>query len=126
MYHKKRVHKRRVHKRRAHKLRGGMQLDRLKLNNLNVMADMSAPKVDPRILFGQRLAELRKLRGFSQEGLASESDLARSYIGRVERGLINISLLNICKLAEILEVEPNELLIFHHPIEVSEVSENSE
>jgi transcriptional regulator with XRE-family HTH domain len=63
-------------------------------------------------LFGKRLVQLRKERGLSQEELAWESELARSYISGIERGLRNISLLNICKLADTLGVQPSELLKF--------------
>jgi len=66
---------------------------------------------DPRVLFGQRLIELRKAKGWSQEALALESGLARSYLGGVERGLRNIALLNIVKLAQALEVAPGALLV---------------
>jgi len=65
------------------------------------------------IKFGTRLSLLRKeKKGWSQERLALESGLARSYISGVERGVRNISLKNICKLAATLEVNPSELLIF--------------
>jgi DNA-binding XRE family transcriptional regulator len=67
---------------------------------------------DPRVRFGRRLAQLRKAKGWSQEMLALESGIARSYLGGVERGQRNIALLNICKLAEALELGPNELLTF--------------
>jgi len=69
-------------------------------------------KVDPRIQFGQRLAHLRKARNWSQEHLALESGLARSYLGGVERGQRNIALVNICRLAEAMELAPSELLLF--------------
>ncbi len=62
--------------------------------------------------FGQRLAELRKARGWSQEKLALESGLARSYLSGVERGQRNIAVLNILKLARTLECEPRDLLRF--------------
>lgn len=71
-----------------------------------------APPQDPRVLFGRRLAQLRKERAWSQETLALESGLARSYLGGVERGQRNIALLNICRLAQTLEVEPGELFRF--------------
>jgi len=64
---------------------------------------------DPRVLFGRRLAELRKVKGWSQERLALESGIARSYLGGVERGQRNIALLNICRLAETLGVPVGEL-----------------
>jgi transcriptional regulator with XRE-family HTH domain len=69
-------------------------------------------QVDPRILFGKKLVQLRKVRGWSQEHLALESGLARSYLGGVERGQRNIALLNICILAETLGVPPSEILNF--------------
>lgn len=66
--------------------------------------------LDPRARFGLKLTEIRKTRGWSQERLALESGLARSYLGGVERGQRNIALLNIFKLAEALKVEPSVLL----------------
>ncbi|WP_373565596.1 helix-turn-helix domain-containing protein, partial [Staphylococcus aureus] len=51
--------------------------------------------LDPRLRFGLKLIEIRKTRGWSQERLALESGLARSYLGGVERGQRNIALLNI-------------------------------
>lgn len=69
-------------------------------------------QTDPRILFGKRLARLRKERGWSQEQLALESGLARSYLGGIERGQRNIALLNICRLAETLNLPASELMDF--------------
>jgi transcriptional regulator with XRE-family HTH domain len=62
------------------------------------------------VRFGNRVRELRKKKGLSQEGLALESGLDRSYVGGVERGERNISLENIEKLARALGVHPSELL----------------
>jgi transcriptional regulator with XRE-family HTH domain len=67
-------------------------------------------KTDPRVVFGKRVATLRKQLGWSQEKLALESGLARSYLGGVERGQRNIALLNICRLADTLSVPPAALL----------------
>lgn len=67
---------------------------------------------DPLELFGKRLVELRKAKGWSQERLALESGLARSYVGGIERGQRNIALYNICVLAETLGVVPSEMLVF--------------
>ncbi len=67
---------------------------------------------DPCVLFGQRVAHLRKQIGWSQEKLANESGLARSYLGGVERGQRNIALVNICRLAKALSVPPSELMQF--------------
>lgn len=68
--------------------------------------------MDVRKLFGRRLVELRKAKGWSQEALALESGIARSYLGGVERGQRNIALVNICRLAEALETSPDDLLRF--------------
>ena len=67
---------------------------------------------NPLQLFGQHLAKLRKERGLSQERLALESGLARSYVGGIERGQRNVALINICVLADTLGVAPAEMLDF--------------
>lgn len=69
-------------------------------------------QADPKILFGKRVAVLRKERGWSQEQLALESGIARSYLSGVERGQRNISLVNICRLADCLSLPPATLFQF--------------
>jgi len=64
------------------------------------------------IQFGMRVRALRKAARLSQEKLAFQSDLDRSYIGQVERGECNISLKNIGKLARALDIAPAELFQF--------------
>lgn len=54
--------------------------------------------------FGIRVRMLRKIRGLSQEAFADLADLDRSYVGGVERGERNISLINIKKFAEALDI----------------------
>lgn len=55
--------------------------------------------------FGKRLRELRETKGMSQELLAYEAGLDRTYISGVERGKRNISLENIERLAIALGVK---------------------
>jgi transcriptional regulator with XRE-family HTH domain len=66
-------------------------------------------KPDVKRLFGNRVRELRKARGWSQEEFALHVDLDRSYVGGVERGERNISLENICLIAATLQVDPSKL-----------------
>jgi methanogenic corrinoid protein MtbC1/DNA-binding XRE family transcriptional regulator len=60
---------------------------------------------------GQSVHEYRKLRGMSQQELATSSDLDRAYISAVEHGKQNISIGAIAKLAKALQVSIEELLI---------------
>ncbi|HEX8600186.1 MAG TPA: helix-turn-helix transcriptional regulator [Chloroflexia bacterium] len=62
-----------------------------------------------KVNFGKRLRRLRQAKGFSQESLAHACGLDRTYVGGVERGERNISLLNIHKIACALETTPREL-----------------
>jgi transcriptional regulator with XRE-family HTH domain len=59
--------------------------------------------------FGKQIRKLRREQGLSQEELALEAKLDRTYIGGVERGERNVSLLNIMKIAKALGVSPDEL-----------------
>ena len=64
---------------------------------------------DIRVVFGRRLRELRLLKGMSQEALAFESGLHRTYVSSAERGARNVSLINIEKLALALAVPVRDL-----------------
>jgi len=61
--------------------------------------------------FGTNVRTVRESRGLSQEALADKADLHRTYISDIERFQRNISLDNIQKLANALEVKPYELLM---------------
>ena len=63
------------------------------------------PVLDHRRAFGNRVRELRKERDLSQESLAHIADLDRTYVSGIERGVRNISLDNIHKLADALKVD---------------------
>ncbi len=61
---------------------------------------------------GLNVRRIRKERGWSQEELAFESGLHRTYISGIERGARNPTVLVIEKLAEALSVTPAHLLEF--------------
>lgn len=65
---------------------------------------------DPRQIFGNHIRNFRKQAEMSQEKLAEVCGLHRTYIGAVERGERNVSLINIVALARALNVKPAELL----------------
>ena len=58
------------------------------------------------------MRELRSAKGMTQEKLAELAGLSRQYIGDVERGTRNISLVNIEKIAAALEITLPDLLDF--------------
>lgn len=62
-----------------------------------------------RLMFGKRVRQLRLARGFSQESLADEVGLHRTYIGNIERGEESVSIDNVAKIAKALKVSLSEL-----------------
>lgn len=57
------------------------------------------------VLLGQNIRKLRKTRGFTQESLALEADIDRSYIGGIERGERNVSFLTLSIIAKCLSCD---------------------
>ena len=66
--------------------------------------------MDLREVFATNLRRLRHERGLSQEDLAYSADVNRTYLSRLEKGVSYAGLEIIGKLAEVLEVEPADLL----------------
>lgn len=62
------------------------------------------------VLFGNNVREIRKMRNISQERLAELSGLHRTYIGMIERAEKNVSLSNIQRIAQALNVSIETLL----------------
>ena len=68
--------------------------------------------MDIRILVGKRVKELRNKLKISQEELADIAELDRTYITSVERGKRNISIINVEKLANALQVSLSTFFAF--------------
>lgn len=66
--------------------------------------------MDIRKQVGRNLAVIRKNKGLSQEELAFECNLHRTYISGIERGIRNPTILILDKIAKALKVKPAELL----------------
>ena len=58
---------------------------------------------------GKKIAELRRKRGFSQEGFAHECQFHRSYMGAVERGEKNITIQMLVRITKALKISLAEL-----------------
>ncbi|TDX20276.1 helix-turn-helix domain-containing protein [Pectobacterium versatile] len=65
---------------------------------------------DLTVLFGKKLRAKRKNLGISQEKLALLTDIDRSYVGRIERGEVNITLEKLYQFAEVLNCDAKDLL----------------
>jgi len=71
---------------------------------------VKAPPSDLRHTVAGNVRRLRVSLSLSQEGLAAEAGLHRTYVGAIERGERNLSLDNIARLATALRVSPASLL----------------
>ncbi|QDT86381.1 helix-turn-helix domain-containing protein [Gimesia chilikensis] len=60
--------------------------------------------------FGERVRELRKEQGYSQENFAYACELDRTYVGGIERGERNVALRNIERIADTLGISVAELM----------------
>lgn len=70
--------------------------------------------MDTKELIGNRIKELRKKRGLSQEQLSEKAEITPNYLSRVERGTENPTLDMFIKLAKALEVDMWEMFEFGH------------
>jgi len=59
---------------------------------------------------GERIRHRRKARGLSQDDLALLSGIDRSYVGRIERGEVNITVEKLYIIARVLSCDPATLL----------------
>lgn len=66
-----------------------------------------------REVFARNLRRCRHAKGMSQEALAHDADIDRSYLSALERGVYAATIDMVGKLAGVLGVEPDELLRRH-------------
>lgn len=66
------------------------------------------------VKLGKRIKELRGKRGMSQEQLAELAGISGKYLGEVERGEVNVSVMILTKLADVVQVHLPELLALEH------------
>ncbi len=69
-----------------------------------------SPRSHSTLQFGERVRARRRALGLSQEGLAETVGVHRTYVGSIERGERNVSLINILRLGAALDVDPAELV----------------
>lgn len=62
-------------------------------------------------IVGNNVRFLRESKAYSQESFALKAGFKRTYIGAVERGETNLTLSNLCQLANALGIQPSILLI---------------
>jgi len=75
-----------------------------------IVAVMTGPPSKLRRTVAENVRRLRVSLRLSQEGLAAEAGLHRTYIGAIERAERNVSLDNVERLALALKVKPSSLL----------------
>jgi DNA-binding XRE family transcriptional regulator len=77
------------------------------------------PSLDARLVFAANLRRLRKAANLSQEALAYQARIDRTYVSSCERGKRNIAVVNIFKLAATLAVDPRGFLAPVEPVPVN-------
>lgn len=80
------------------------------LDDTHRMQHMETPTPRANIVFGQRLRAVRKDRGWTLRVLAAKAGVHWTYLGQVERGERNVSLLTILRLSKALGIDAGVLL----------------
>ena len=71
---------------------------------------MATSVTDPRKLLGQAIRQRRLKLGLTQEQLAEAADLHWTYISGIERGVRNVSIVNLFQIATALKVRVRDLV----------------
>jgi len=66
--------------------------------------------VDIKVIFGSVLRDIRNEKKISQERLALEADLDRSYVSKLETGVYQPSISTLFAIAGVLEIRPGEIV----------------
>lgn len=74
------------------------------------MSSRRKPQVEPQEGFGRAIRAIRAEQDVSQEALADRCEMSRAQLSKIERGLADLRLTSIFRLAQALEVSPAELL----------------
>ena len=68
------------------------------------------PAIGPEKAFGLALREIRRRKSISQEQLALEAELDRTYISLVERGINSPTIRTLVRIAKVLDVAPSKIV----------------
>jgi transcriptional regulator with XRE-family HTH domain len=71
---------------------------------------VAASPVDPRKTLGQAIRRKRLALGLTQEQLAEAADLHWTYVSGIERGIRNVSILRLCRIASALNIRVRDLV----------------
>lgn len=71
---------------------------------------MQRTKTGPLIVLGENIRRHREAKGLSQEQLAFEANLDRTYVGGAERGERNLTILSALKVSRALDVKLSQLV----------------
>lgn len=80
------------------------------------MSDRTTPQPEPRHpdtalrLLGATIRQYRRYRGLTQRALAEQTGLNVTYLGEIERGVRNLSVLTLLRIADALRLRPSRFL----------------
>lgn len=77
-------------------------------SSISIFVEMAMDQLPKEL--GKRVREKRKEKRISQDTLALSCGLDRSYMGRIERGEVNVTIEKLYRIASTLDCEPSDLL----------------
>lgn len=76
-----------------------------------MLGRMISPTDSTLQIIGRNLRRIRKASGRSQEGLALDAEIDRTYVSQIERGIANPSILVLKKIASCLDASVSDLVV---------------